>query len=178
MSSPRLVTVLVVLGFAGFTWAQDVASGPERGADLPALKVFDATGPHQGQEVNYAAERKGKPTVYLFIQADKWDRPMARFVRTLDEAVQKDDAFVVAVWLTDDVDKAKQYLPLAQQSLQLQKTALTCFPGERAGPQGWNINADAHLTAVVSKGPKAERTFGYQSLNETNVPEVRAALKK
>ena len=39
------------------------------------LKVFDATGPLKDKEVDYAAERKGKPTVYVFIQADKWDRP-------------------------------------------------------------------------------------------------------
>jgi hypothetical protein len=161
-------------------WAQDVASGPEKGAKVPALTVFDATGPHQGEEVDYAAGRKGKPTIYVFVQADQWDRPMARFLRQLDAAVPKvkEGASVVAVWLTGDAEKTKAYLPKAQQSLQLQSTALTCFPGEKAGPKGWGINADARLTAVVANGGKVAAVFGYRSLNETDVPAVRDALRK
>src|SRR4029077_2960581 len=131
---------------------QDVDSGPEHGKKVPALKVFDATGNSQDKEVDYVAERKDKPTVYVFVQADKWDRPMARFLRKLDEIVLKEsqEAYVVAVWLTDDVDKTKAYLPRAQQSLKLQNTALTCFTGEKEGPKDWGINADAHLSAVVA----------------------------
>jgi hypothetical protein len=164
----------------GPAWGQDVVSGPEKGKRVPVLKVFDATGAHKGKEVDYARERQDKPTVYAFIQADKWDRPMARFLRDLEEAVRKEnaDAYVVAVWLTDNVDKTKEYLPVAQQSLKLHTTALACFPGEKAGPAGWNVNADAHLTAVVAVQGKVAATFGYQSINETNVPEVHKALQK
>jgi hypothetical protein len=161
-------------------WAQDVVSGPDQGQKVPALQVFDATGPHKGKEVDYATERKNKPTVYVFIQADKWDRPMAKFLRNLETTLQKDagDAFVVAVWLTDNVEKTKDYLPLAQQSLKFHVTALVCFPGDKAGPKGWNVNADAHLTAVVANQGKVGATFGYQSVNETNVPDVYKALQK
>jgi hypothetical protein len=160
--------------------AQDVASGPEKGKPAPALKVFDVTGPSKGKEVDYQAERKGRPTLYVFVRADAWDRPMARFLRGLDEAVQQEgeDVAVVAVWLTDDADKTKDYLPKAQQSLQFQQTALTCFTGPKDGPKGWGINADAHLTAAVVNKGKVAATFGYQSVNETNVAAVRKALKK
>src|SRR4051812_3057440 len=173
--SPTLVVLL-----APAAWAQDVASGPEKGGKVPALKVFDATGPHAGKEIDYAAEREGKPTAYVFVQADRWDRPMARFLKGLDEAVRKEseDAAVVAVWLADDPDKAKGYLPVAQQSLQFQATALTCFTGGKAGPEGWGVNADAHLTAVVSGKGRVAAAFGYRSVNETDVPAVRDALKK
>jgi hypothetical protein len=85
---------------------------------------------------------------------------------------------VVAVWLTEHVDKTKEYLPLAQQSLQLQTTALVCFTGEKTGPKEWNVNADAHLMAVVANRGKVVVSFAYRSLNETNVPEVREALQK
>jgi hypothetical protein len=165
---------------AGLTWAQDVVSGPDQGKKVPPLTVFDATGPNQGKELDYAAARKDKPTVYVFVQADQWDRPMARFLRKLDEAVRKEskDASVVAVWLTDSPSKTKEYLPLAQQSLQLQTTALTCFSGKKAGPGGWGINADAHLTVAVATKQKVTATFGYRSVNETDVPGVRDALKK
>ena len=180
MSSLRFLWTLLVFCTAVLAWAQDVVSGPDRGKKVPPLKVFDATGPNQGKELDYVAERKDKPTVYVFVQADQWDRPMARFLRKLDEAVRKasKDSHVVAVWLTEDPSKTKEYLPRAQQSLQLQATALTCFSGKKAGPDGWGINADAHLTVAVANKQNTTATFGYRSVNETDVPGVRDALKK
>jgi hypothetical protein len=173
--------ILVAVSFLACAAAgQDVDSGPEIDKKVPDLKVFDATGSKHGKEVDYAAERKDKPTVYVFIQADKWDRPMARFLKKLDENLmqESEEAYVVAVWLTDDVDKTKEYLPRAQQSLKFQNTALTCFTGEKMGPKDWGINADAHLTAVVACKGRAMKKFGYRSINETDAPAVREALKK
>ena len=174
---------LLVLGgllIASRAGGQDLDSGPDRGKQVPVLKVFDVTGPNKGKEIDYAGERKGRLTIYIFIQADKWDRPMARFLKRLDEAVQKEheEAVVVAVWLTDNVDKTKEYLPLAQQSLQFQTTVLACFTGEKTGPNEWNVNADTHLTVVVANRAKVAATFAYRSLNETNVPDVGEALQK
>ena len=174
-SFSAFAVVLTVLPARG----QDLASGPDKGKAVPALRVFDATGQHEGKEVDYAADRKGKPTIYVLVRADRWDRPMARFLRKLDEAVRKEgDTRVVAVWLTDDAEKTKKYLPVAQQSLQFERTALTCFTGGKDGPKGWGVNADAHLTAVVANKGKVAATFGFRSLNETDVPGVRDALKK
>ena len=52
-----------------------------------------------------------------------------------------------------DPDQAQEYLSVAQQSLPLQVTALTCFTGGQEGPNGWGLKADAHRTAVgVHKG--------------------------
>lgn len=176
----RNLAVVAGLLLARPGMGQDVQSGPEAGKKVPVLKVFDATGPSKDKEVDYAAERKDKPTVYVFVQADKWDRPMARFLRKLDDGVTKQnaDAYVVAVWLTEDVDKTKNYLPVAQQSLKFQNSALTCFTGEKAGPEGWGINADAHLTAVVANKGRVAKTFAYLSINETDAPAVQEALKK
>jgi hypothetical protein len=159
--------------------AQDVASGPDKGAKVSELKVYDVTGLHKEKDVDYAKERKDKPTVYLFVNAEKFDRPMNRFMKTLDGDVKKDveGAYVVAVWLTGDADKTKEFLPRVQQSVNYEVTALTVF-GDKAGPKGWNVNADAHLTAVVVSKGKVTATFGYQSLNETDVPKVKEALQK
>src|SRR6266404_2792185 len=149
MSSLRVLLAFSGLFIPSSAWAQDISSGPYQGKKVPPLKVFDATGPNKDKEVDYAAERKDKPTIYIFIQADKWDRPMARFLRKLDEALQKEeeDSSLVAVWLTENPEKTKEYLPVAQQSLKFQRTVLACFTGEKAGPKDWNINGDAHLTA-------------------------------
>jgi hypothetical protein len=159
--------------------ADDLTSGPEKGAKVPALKVYDVTGENKEKDVDYAAERKDKPTVYLFINAEKFDRPMNRFMKTLDETVKKDfeGVYVVAVWLTGDADKTKEFLPKVQQSVKYEATALTAFP-DKAGPKDWNVNADAHLTAVVANKGKVTATFAYQSLNETDVPKVKEALEK
>ena len=160
--------------------AQDVSSGPDKDAKVPALKVFDATGPNKDKEVDYAAERKDKPTIYLLVRADKFDRPMNRFMKGLDGQVKRDseDTYVVAVWLTDDVEKAKERLPAVQQSVQYENTALTIFTEVKDGPKGWNANADAHLTVVLANKGKVASTFGYQSVNETDVKPVRAAFQK
>jgi hypothetical protein len=158
----------------------EVQSGPKVGKKVPALKVYAVTGAREGKELDYTAERKQKPTVYVFIQAAKWGRPMARFLKTLEKQVTKEsnDAYVVVVWLTDNQDKTKKYLPVAQQSLQFQATALTFFRGKTAGPNGWGVNEDAFLTAVVANQGKVAATFGYRSVNETDAPKVRKALKK
>lgn len=118
----RVLLAFSGLFLASLAWAQEVSSGPDQGKKVPPLKVFVATGPNKDKEVEVAAERKGKPTIYLVIQADKWDRPVARFLRKLDQALQKanDDAALVTVWLTDDPEKTKDYLPVAQEALLLQ----------------------------------------------------------
>ena len=81
----------------------------------------------------------------------------------------------VAIWLTEKPDDAKEYLPKISQYFK--GAALTVFGGV-AGPKDWGINTDAHLTAVVAHKGKVVKSFGYMSLNETDVPEVIAALKK
>src|SRR5262249_24578332 len=118
------------------------------------------------------------PTVYLFI--NEWNRPTARFLRTLDETVkmESEDAYLVAVWLTEDPNKTKDYLPRAQESLKLQATAMTVFLGEKRGPDGWGLNDMAHVTAVVAVKARVAASLAFVSINETDARPVRMALKK
>src|SRR3954469_22177606 len=86
----------VLLGVAASSAAaQDVESGPKKGEKVPALKVYDVTGENKEKTVDYAGLRKEKPTVYLFVGAGedargKFDRPMNKFIKTLDGAIEKD----------------------------------------------------------------------------------------
>ena len=159
--------------------AQDLLSGPNVGQPVPAVPVLVASGPNAGHEIDYADQRREKPTVYVFIQADKWDRPMARFLRGLDEAMPKinEDAYVVAVWLTADQERTKQYLPLAQQSLRLTNTALTQFTAEATGSAAWKLHSGAHLTAVVVTKGIVATNLAYRSVNERLLTRVVLALK-
>lgn len=169
----------VVIAFTPGVVQAQVASGPAAGAKVEPLKVVIAAGENAGKETDVAEEQKGKPTVFVFVQADKWDRPVARFLRTLDVDLAKErtDVKIIAVWLTDDVMKSKDYLPKAQESLKLSQTTWSVHPGDKGGPAGWGINADAHLTAVVVQDNKVTASFGYRSVNETDVPAVIKELK-
>lgn len=154
-----------------------------RAADLSPLKVWAVTGSHAGNAVDYVAERKDQTTVYLFVNGATWDRPIGRYLKVLDtklaEGVKKsEDAQVIAVWLSDDAAKGKEYLPKAQQSLKLTRTDWTVFEGEKAGPEGWNVDVADHLTAVVVRGGKEIDRFKYKSTNDTDVPDVIKALEK
>ena len=176
----RWFAVVAAVLFAAAAHGQDVTTGPAKGEKVPALKVQDVTGLNKDKEVDYAAERKDKPTVYFLIQADKFDRPMNRFMKELDNAVKKDlpDVYAVAVWLTDDKDKTKELLPRVQQSVQYEATALTYFPGDKAGPKDWNVYSEAFVTVVIAGKGKVTETFGYRSVNETDVKGVLEVVKK
>lgn len=173
-----LLPALAVLVLSSFAFA-DIDSGPKVGEKVTELKVHAVVGAIEDKEVDYAAERKGKPTVYVFVQAEWFDRPIARYLRELDKVVGTigKDSYVVAVWLTDDKAKTKDYLPKANQSLKFANTALTCFDG-KTGPADWAINDRAHLTTIVVKDGKVLEKFAYQSANDTDVPKVEEVIKK
>ncbi|MBX9624458.1 MAG: hypothetical protein K2X82_11675 [Gemmataceae bacterium] len=173
------MTLLAVLVVAA---SLDIESGPKAGEKVPALKAFGLVGPVEGKEADYAADRKDAPTVYLIVQAEHFSRPMARFMKTLDGQVANVDekARVVAVWVGDKETfaKTKERLPLVQMSLKFENTSMAAFDGEKGGPDGWGINPDAHLTAVVAAKGKVTKSFALVSVNETDVRPVLAELKK
>lgn len=172
---PSLVVVFALT--SRLAWA-DVASGPGEGNALEPLKVVVVAGESSGKELDFVAERKDKPTVFVVVAADKFSRPMARFIKVLDDKLkaERTDVDIVAVWLTDDVAKSKDYLPKAFMSLKTERTAWSVFPGEKTGPNNWGINPDADITVVVSDGAKAKFSKGYRSINETEVPKVFESL--
>ncbi len=172
-----LLLALLVLGHPCARAA--IESGPAVGAVLPELKADAITGDDAGKKITFTATRKARPTVYIFIRADKFDRPIARYLKTLDKALVElgKGTHVVAVWLTDEVDKQREYLPKVQQSLKFEATTLALYAEDKLGPNAWAVNDRAFVTTIVSDGVTAKARFSEQSLNETNVPEVVAALK-
>jgi len=64
----KAITALACLGFVLVPAARaDVESGPKAGEKVPALKAFGVVGPVENKEADFAADRKGDPTVYLFV---------------------------------------------------------------------------------------------------------------
>lgn len=158
----------------------DVESGPKPGTKVAALKVFAVTGAIENKEVDYVAERKDKPTVYLFVNAEKFSRPMNRFMKVLDGKLAglSDQLAGVAVWVGGEVDANKEFLPKVQMSVKYEKTALTVSSADKNGPKDWGINSDAHLTVVVVHKGKVIKSFAYESVNETDVTAVEEVIKK
>ena len=157
----------------------DVESGPKAGESVGVLKVFAVTGPVENKEIDYAAERKDAPTVYLFVQAEHFSRPAFRFMKTLDgKLTATDKAAGVAVWLGDDTEKNKAFIERAKNSLAFEKTAVAVFDGPKSGPNGWGVNPDAHLTVVIASGGKVVKSLAFTTVNETDVAAVEEALRK
>jgi hypothetical protein len=169
-----LIEAIVVLLLAAFAVRADTPSGPKEGDKVPPLKAYAVNGDEKEKDVDFLAQRKDKPTIYVFVAAKSFDRPMFRFLKKLDEELPE-NASVVAVWLPADVDESKQYL--AKIAQYFKKTALA-VSDSTAGPKDWGINADAHLTAVVVNKGKVIKSQGFQSINETDAPDLTDALKK
>lgn len=181
MALRQMLSACVVFSVLATAEAQ-IKSGPEVGSNVKGFKVRAITGEFADKEVDYVETRADQTTIYLLIAADKWDRPIARYFKALDKAVTDGaegtaEVEVVAIWLTEDVAKSLEYLPKAQQSLKFEHTSLAVFAGAAQGPEGWGVNANAHLTTVIVKGKKVIATFAYRSTNDTDVKEVVSALK-
>ena len=175
-----------VLPIVGATFAilpdllrAQVDSGPAAGSSVKPVKAVALTKDEADKEIDFVAQRAEKPTIYVFVQADKWDRPVARFLRVLDQDLNKnrEDVHIDAVWLPEDEDMSKTSVPKARESWKLSQTTYAVFPGEKSGPDGWGLNSDAHLTAVVVEKGKVAASFGYRSVNEKDVPAVIAKLE-
>lgn len=177
MSKCQLAMCVAGLFAAGAVRGAD--SGPAAGTDVPALPVYGVTGDVQSATVDYAAQRGARPTLYCFIPKEKWSRPTARLLIRLDEQLggAAAEGAVVAVWVTDDPAASRDYLPRAQQSLQLSRTALTVYEANASGPGEWGINTDVDLTVVAAREGRVLKSFALVSPNDTLVDEVLAVFK-
>jgi hypothetical protein len=175
----RLFCLLILVATPVVVCA-DIASGPKAGDKAEDFKAFGVVGLFEGKEGSYLKERKDEPTVFVFVQQEHWGRPMARFLKAIDAdgKAANEKSVVVAIWLSEKPDAAKEYLPKAQKSLNFANTSLGVFEGEKSGPNNWGINTDAHCTVVVTHKGKVIESIALESVNETDAKKVLEALKK
>lgn len=147
---------------------------------VQALKSVVCVGDKQGETVELAQSRQNKPTIYVFIQNEFWDRPIARLLRELDTQVRQNvtDGSIVAVWLSNnESDRLKEHLPRVQQSIKLSMTTYAAWPGDPFGPAEWAINRDDHITIITAKDGKILGRHAYKSTNEGDAPKILADFK-
>lgn len=169
-------SMVVMLGLVPMVMA-DVDSGPKPGSKVKELKVFAAAGAIENKEVDFVSERKDKPTVYMFVHADKFSRAMNQFIKAVDGKLAGDAAGVL-VWVNGDVDRMKEYLPRIQKSVQYVNSALTIYTGEGDGPKGWDVNSTAHITVVLVNQGKVIQSYGFESVNTDDAKKVLTELEK
>lgn len=161
----------------------DVESGPKIGDTVSALKVQTANNGTLADAADIVTTRDDHETVYVFLPKSKFDRPAGRFIKALDTAMQKRQVLhpnlqVVLVWMTDDVALGATRTNAIQMSLQLAASQWTVWNGEDTSPDGWVISDKAAVTVVVVQKKKVHAAFGYDSINDTVVPTVDAAVAK
>ncbi len=154
-------------------------SGPPVDKPLPSMKIYDVTGPDAGKELDAATVLKQKPGLVVFMT--RWERPPARFLKLLDTWAKGDEGkglTVLSVFLTDDLEVQKGYLPKVQTSLKLEAIPMTVFLGPKVGPPEYQLNDRADVTVVFVKGGKVVEARGIVSCNDTDVPRVVESAKK
>ncbi len=172
--------VIASASLLAFCAMQLAAEDAATGAAVKPLKVelLQSDGSYMRIDAAMAAN-DDKPIVYLLIPAARWDRPVARFIKTLDEKLSGYSAAaeIRAIWLSAEPDATKEYLPRVQQSLQLQKTTLGVY-ADAEGPEGWQPGGDIQMVAIVVHRGKMAARFAFGSVNETDVPQVGEAVAK
>ncbi len=161
----------------------DVESGPKVGDAVASLSVQTVTNGQAAEAADLAAQRGEQPTIYVFLPAGRFDRPAGRFIKSLDTAMQKRQMLhptlqVVLVWMVDDATAGAARVSAIQGSLQLSASQWTVWKNGTMSPEGWAINDRASVTAVVVGGKTVKATFGFDSINDTVVPMVDAAVAK
>jgi len=173
---------LTLLLFIPWMDDKEIVAGPELNKPIPSLKTLQIVGDHADKEIDWKETAQAKPTLIVFVRTDKWDRPVARVLKQLDDAliaVRKDlpDAHVGIVWVSKDADKAKDYLPKVQQSIKLQASSWNHFNGEVYDATGWQLSGDGALNIVLVKDNKAVWGRAFSTMQESIVKQTMAELK-
>lgn len=142
-------------------------SGPPKGAKLPKLKVVVAQEALREAE-DLAEKRKDKPTIFVFIPKENWERPTARFLRAVDEQLEHvHQGKLVVVWIAENsVEENAEYLRKVSNSLMTSRTTWTVFHGEAGELGDWEINPDTNATVVVASEGKVLKSVGFRQVNE------------
>ena len=168
-------TILAGLLLAG----GDFPSGPQVGDKLPPCKIQAFSGPDAGKEVELVKQIKGVPALVIFVH--KITRPALKLMRPIDKAaaelIEAKKLHGQIVWLSENKEKAEEYLKRAKDSLNLQTPIGICLDG-KDGPATYGLNDKVTLTILLIKDAKVVGNFALADPNETDARKILPALKK
>lgn len=173
--------LLFLAGMSLYFLFSNISTGEEIEAkQVPELTASVCVGDGVGQNRELAKARAQEPTIYVFIQNEYWDRPIARLLRELDTQMNQNvtGGHIIAVWLSDrELDRLKDHLPRVQQSIKLKTTTYAVWPGDAFGPADWNLNRDDHITVLSARDGKILDRHAFRSTNEGDAPKIMKAFQ-
>lgn len=174
---------LFALLFVTYSDDKEIVAGPELNKPVPSLKTFQVVGTNADKEIDWKDINQNKPTLLVFVRSDKWDRPVARVLKQLDDsiiAISKDvpDAHMGIIWVSKDSEKAREYLPKVQQSIKLQASSWNHFNGEVYDAAGWQLSGDGALNIVLVKDNKAMWGRAFSTMQESIARQTVHELKR
>lgn len=177
-------TIALVSWSALSLWITAIESGPAIGTKVTPLEVQIVEQGRAAEATDLRKQRQDAPTIYVFLDGERFDRPTASYLREVDAAVQtlqrrEPLSGAVVVWLAADPAAAVQRIGQIQNSaLKLPTVTWTSFPGPVAGPDGWAISDRARITAIVVDKGEVRAAFAYDSVNATDSPALKAVIDK
>ena len=176
----KFLAVAAVIAACGLSaYAEDVKSGLDKGARVPAFYVTDVTGPLKGEELCYRCRYGNRPVVSIF--AKEMTDEVAALTKEVDQVVgknrdQKMAGFVVV--MTTDAAKTKPALEEVAKKHSIEQVPLTTFDGTN-GPEGYNINTKADVTVMMWVDGKvtASHAFNKGGLTKEAISKVVGETK-
>lgn len=159
--------------------AEELKSGLQSGESVPPFHVKDVTGKSAGKSLCYRCQFGDRPVVNVFVRDTNCDS-FKKLAKKLDEQLQGDKemrGFVVV--LTEDAEGTEKSLKEMAEKEGLKKLPLTMFSG-KAGPEGYKIAADAHITVMMWKDSKivANHAFKAENFKPESVDKIVEDLAK
>ena len=149
---------------AGYqTKGKQIFSGPQKGEQLPALKVTSLFGDTKG-EVFDPIKRTGNQTQILFFQDDSGVGIRGLFgfanaIRQVNEEAEK-ELQVACIFLTDDTNTiTTRYARIFGRLRESGVSVIAVASGGRNGPGSYGLNRNIAQTILVAKDGKVTWNF-------------------
>ena len=156
---------------AGAQEENAVFSGPQRGEELPSLKVTLVYGKDADQTVDLVKLAAGRPTLLVVVNGS--NRPAARLTRILMNFAEmhQEKLFAGVVYLANDQTAAEQQLKRAVSWWKVGVRVGISIDGAE-GPGSYGLNRNVNLTVVVANKGRVISNFALVQPSETDAPKI------
>lgn len=157
--------------------AEELVSGPVAGTAIPSARVYAASGPFSGREVDLREELGSSPGAVLFVQ--ELSRNVAPMVRAFDEFSEELAPLGFegyTVLLHGDRNQGEERVATVSRALRLARPMFLSLEGVE-GPGGYALARTCTLTLVTFRDGRVLDSRGYKDTGENDVPALRKALE-
>lgn len=162
-----------------FLLASDApSSGPKVGEKLSSFKVLALSGPQAGKDIELVEAGAKGPTLLIFVHY--FDRPAFRCLKPVDiyaGQLAEHKLTTHIIWLSDDLEKTRQFLERAKNSLNLRSAVGISRDGPN-GPKAYALSDRVTYSILLAQEGKVVANLALVGANDTDAPRVLAAIAK